>query len=414
MANATFLLKLIVLPLICIMGHGLRAQQTHCIYDEPFLKIDFGNIHSPMPFKLTSLPSYNKVKGVCPNDGDYTIASYSMNCFNGNWHNLMADHTAGDQEGRMMIVNASIKPGPFFIVNIAGMKPGKAYQLVSWLVNICRSGQGCTPTPPSLSFSILCNGKLVKKFTTGEIAPTSEPQWKQYAAFFTMPENEHSITLQIDDMTNGGCGNDFAIDDISLLECTMQQTAIEKKPEPTKTTTKPQQEIFKEKKPAAGPVKVPPAPAPTTQKKEPVLKKLPEETTPILSTPEPGKTTRITTLPKPIADRANPLIKRIETEAADLLLELYDNGQVDGDTVSIYHNNHLLLSHAALTDKPLQIKIQLDALHPHHELIMVADNLGSIPPNTSLMILTTKNKRYEIFISSSEQKNAKIVIDLKE
>jgi len=45
---------------------------------------------------------------------------------------------------------------------------------------------------------------------------------------------------------------------------------------------------------------------------------------------------------------------------------------------------------------------------------MVANNLGSIPPNTSIMIITANNKRYEVFISSSEQENAKVVIDLKE
>jgi hypothetical protein len=45
---------------------------------------------------------------------------------------------------------------------------------------------------------------------------------------------------------------------------------------------------------------------------------------------------------------------------------------------------------------------------------MVAENLGSIPPNTSLMIVTAGTKRYEVFISSSEQKNAKVVFDLKE
>jgi hypothetical protein len=54
----------------------------------------------------------------------------------------------------------------------------------------------------------------------------------------------------------------------------------------------------------------------------------------------------------------------------------------------------------------------IDAMDPHHELVMVADNLGSIPPNTSLMVVTANNKRYEIFISSSEQKNAKIILDL--
>jgi hypothetical protein len=54
------------------------------------------------------------------------------------------------------------------------------------------------------------------------------------------------------------------------------------------------------------------------------------------------------------------------------------------------------------------------SVHSHHELIMIANNLGSIPPNTSLMVTTTKSKRYEVFISSSEQKNAKVIIDLKQ
>jgi hypothetical protein len=44
---------------------------------------------------------------------------------------------------------------------------------------------------------------------------------------------------------------------------------------------------------------------------------------------------------------------------------------------------------------------------------MVAENLGSIPPNTSVMIITTPGNRYEVLISSTEQKNAKVVFDLK-
>ena len=119
-------------------------------------------------------------------------------------------------------------------------------------------------------------------------------------------------------------------------------------------------------------------------------------------------------MPVAIAERANPLIKQIETEEAELVIELYDNGEIDGDTVTIYHNNQLLILHAGLSEKPVRLKIKVDKEHPHHELIMVADNLGSIPPNTSLMIITANTRRYEIFISSSEQKNAKIVIDLKE
>ncbi len=72
----------------------------------------------------------------------------------------------------------------------------------------------------------------------------------------------------------------------------------------------------------------------------------------------------------------------------------------------------MIVATSGLSEKPISFHIVVDAMHPHHELVMVADNLGSIPPNTSLMVVTANNKRYEMFISSSEQKNAKIVLDL--
>ena len=50
----------------------------------------------------------------------------------------------------------------------------------------------------------------------------------------------------------------------------------------------------------------------------------------------------------------------------------------------------------------------MDEANPDHELIMVAENLGEIPPNTSLMIVTAGDKRYEVRITSTEQKNAMV------
>ena len=66
-----------------------------------------------------------------------------------------------------------------------------------------------------------------------------------------------------------------------------------------------------------------------------------------------------------------------------------------------------------LSQEPISVTIAVSPSQPHHEIIMVAENLGSIPPNTSIMIITTAGSRYEVFISSSEQKNAKVVFDLK-
>ena len=66
-----------------------------------------------------------------------------------------------------------------------------------------------------------------------------------------------------------------------------------------------------------------------------------------------------------------------------------------------------------LSEKPISFTIEVNSDQPHHELIMVAENLGAIPPNTSVMVINTPGNRYEVFISSSKQKNAKVVLDLK-
>ncbi|HWB25629.1 MAG TPA: hypothetical protein VG738_09125 [Chitinophagaceae bacterium] len=115
--------------------------------------------------------------------------------------------------------------------------------------------------------------------------------------------------------------------------------------------------------------------------------------------------------PDVIKQRENPLVKTIVTTSPDILIELYDNGEVDGDTITVYHNNEIVAYKKGLNTKPITIKIKATPQDTHHELVMVADNLGSIPPNTALMVVRTGGKRYELFISSNEQKNAKVVID---
>ena len=114
-----------------------------------------------------------------------------------------------------------------------------------------------------------------------------------------------------------------------------------------------------------------------------------------------------------LTTRANTLVKVIETEAGSIKVELFDNAEIDGDTVSIYHNNKLIVSKALLSQKPVTVNININNNQPHHELVMVAENLGSIPPNTALMIVSAGAKRHEVFISSTKQKNAKVVLDLR-
>jgi hypothetical protein len=209
------------------------------------------------------------------------------------------------------------------------------------------------------------------------------------------------------DNNPGGCGNDFAVDDITFRECIKEQPVVTTKPKAPEVA-KQQPTITK-----TAPKKEPAAPTKKTVQANP--KANPKSPTPVPATPILKQ--RIPEFPTPppvLMNRANTLAKQIETEAGSIRLDLYDNGEIDGDTVSIYHNNTLLVARARLSQKPITLTITIDAANPHHEFVMVAENLGTIPPNTSLMIVTTGAQHYQVLISSNEQKNAKVVFDLKE
>ena len=105
--------------------------------------------------------------------------------------------------------------------------------------------------------------------------------------------------------------------------------------------------------------------------------------------------------------RKNNIIKTIVTENESIKLELYDNGDVDGDSVTVFFNNEVLISHKRLTEQPLKLELPIKDNEPN-ELVMYADNLGTIPPNTALLIVTDGKKRYEVRITSDLEKSGGI------
>jgi len=89
-------------------------------------------------------------------------------------------------------------------------------------------------------------------------------------------------------------------------------------------------------------------------------------------------------------------------------LRFYDNAQIDGDSISLFLNDKLIFEHIRLTEKAYAIKLSVNDLNPINELIMVAENLGSIPPNTSYMVALLEEKRYEARLESTEGSSALI------
>jgi len=89
-------------------------------------------------------------------------------------------------------------------------------------------------------------------------------------------------------------------------------------------------------------------------------------------------------------------------------LRFYDNAEIDGDSISLFLNNKLIFQHIRLTAAAYSIKLPISELNDNNELVMVAENLGSIPPNTSYMLAIVNEKRYEAILRSTENSSAVI------
>jgi hypothetical protein len=129
-----------------------------------------------------------------------------------------------------------------------------------------------------------------------------------------------------------------------------------------------------------------------------------------LEKPEPLTPVKEVVLEK----RNNDLVKELTVDHDSISVTLYDNGIIDGDSITLLFNDKIITTHQLLTDKPLTFYIKIAPGNNRNELVMYAENLGSIPPNTALMVIYDGKKRYELNISSTETSNGVVSFKLKE
>ena len=110
-------------------------------------------------------------------------------------------------------------------------------------------------------------------------------------------------------------------------------------------------------------------------------------------------------LPWVLLGRENKLIKRLSTSSKKITLDLYDNGTIDNDTIIIYDNNKVIANLKRLSYKAIHVDLEFTTAQ--HDIVIVAHNMGSIPPNTALVVLNDGNSRQEFFITTTNKVNAK-------
>lgn len=157
-------------------------------------------------------PDYNYATVGPPQDGSYTITSYTgawPGLFS-SWINLM-DNSA-DADGYMMVVNASFSPGVFYRQEITGLCENTLYEFSADVANLI--AQGVTGHIfPNVSFFI--NDE--EAFTTGNVPQNNK--WNTYGFTFVTDPGTTSLTLSIRNNAPGGIGNDLALDNITFRAC---------------------------------------------------------------------------------------------------------------------------------------------------------------------------------------------------
>lgn len=220
--NRAGIIRFPILLIITLLWFARLSQAQTCTgsLGDPVVNITFGTgsgVGGPL-----ANTTYNYFSGECPTDGEYTIVNRSTACFQSTWHALPEDHTPGDLNGYMMLINADLQPGDFFKQTVS-VCPNTTYEFAAWLVNVLVSGPlACngSGTDPELTFTIETpSGILLKRFNTGPIPETASPQWKPYASLFATPDGVTEVVIRITNNAPGGCGNDLALDDITFRAC---------------------------------------------------------------------------------------------------------------------------------------------------------------------------------------------------
>ena len=80
--------------------------------------------------------------------------------------------------------------------------------------------------------------------------------------------------------------------------------------------------------------------------------------------------------PRVLLERSNQVVRSLTVNSREVVLNIYDDGAIDNDTVSVFLDNKMVVNHVMLTDRPIVVTLHLDDDNDYNELVMVADNEG--------------------------------------
>jgi len=200
----------------------------------------------------------------------------------------------------------------------------------------------------------------------------------------------------------------------------VKETPVETKPAPA--VKKEETKVVAKNQTVSKPVETKPAPAVKEKPADQTTGKPPATTVvksnaattekpaaPIITKTGPVTAAPVVNAAADIVNRKIETIQSVYYKTDSLELTLYDNGEVDGDTVSVLMNGEVIMPRVGLSTNAVRKKVSTVHSGDSIVVVMYAENLGRLPPNTGLLIVYDGETRHEIRFSGNLQKNAAIV-----
>ncbi len=117
---------------------------------------------------------------------------------------------------------------------------------------------------------------------------------------------------------------------------------------------------------------------------------------------------------KKASERRTDAQQTVLFKADSLVIAVYDNGEVDGDTVSVLLNGQVVMARQGLKTTAVKQTIYLPAgSDEEFTLVLYAENLGKYPPNTGLLVIYDGEERHYVRFSADLQRNAAVTLKRK-
>lgn len=105
--------------------------------------------------------------------------------------------------------------------------------------------------------------------------------------------------------------------------------------------------------------------------------------------------------------------RNIEIHSDEITIQIFDKNEVDGDSISLYYGDSLIVQHLAITHKKVSFTIKVDKSKPK-QIVLFAENQGSVPPNTACIIIKDGRNSTDVVLQSDFKYCDSVMLTYKE